>query len=142
MEKNNLIITVETSVNIDVEKVWEFWVNPKYISKWYRASEDWHVPFVENDLNVGGKFVIRMEAKDGSFGFDLSGVYEKVELYKFISYELQDRRKVEISFIPTEMGTKVIERFEAEKENPIELQKNGWQAILDNFKKSIENEEI
>jgi uncharacterized protein YndB with AHSA1/START domain len=132
-------ITVENTVNAPVEKVWVFWTTPKHIEKWNNASEDWHTPHAENDLRVGGKFLSRMEAKDESFGFDFIGVYDEVEENKTIVYSLEDERKVKITFVNENNATKIIESFDAEDENSIELQKSGWQAILDNFKKYVEN---
>jgi uncharacterized protein YndB with AHSA1/START domain len=137
---NNLRVTVETTVQTPVERVWKYWTEPKHISKWNNASEDWHTPFAENDLRVGGKFLSRMEAKDGSFGFDFSGVYDEVRINEGISYTLDDGRKVSITFIRQENETKIIQTFESENTNPIELQEAGWQAILDNFKKYTENQ--
>jgi uncharacterized protein YndB with AHSA1/START domain len=137
---NNLKITVETTVNAPVEKVWRYWTEPEHIKKWNTASDDWHTPFSENDLEVGGKFLSRMEAKDGSFGFDFGGIYDEVKLYDTIAYTLGDERKVVIKFIGQENKTKIIESFDAESTNSIELQQNGWQAILDNFKKYTEQE--
>ncbi|MBP2079394.1 SRPBCC family protein [Oceanobacillus polygoni] len=131
-------LTVETTVQKPGEKVWECWTNPKHITQWSNASDDWHVPNAENDLRAGGNFLTRMEAKDGSFGFDFSGVYDEVRQNEFISYTLNDERKVEISFISQENDTKVVETFEAENTNSIEMQRAGWQAILDNFKKYCE----
>jgi len=135
---NKTVITVETTVNAPVEKVWKLWSSPEHITKWNNASDDWHTPYAENDLRVGGKFSSRMEAKDGSFGFDFWGVYDVVATNERIEYTLGDERKVRILF--TNMGniTKVIESFEAENENSIEMQKGGWQAILDNFRKYTE----
>ncbi|MBX4258795.1 SRPBCC family protein [Clostridium estertheticum] len=135
---NNLKITVETTVNGPIEKVWKYWTEPRHITKWNNASDDWHTPFSENDLRVGGKFLSRMEAKDGSFGFDFSGIYDVVKLNEIISYALDDSRKVKITFICQENKTKIIENFEAKKTNSIELQQKGWQSILDNFKKYTE----
>lgn len=132
-------ITVETTVQAPVEKVWEYWTEPTHITKWNSASEDWHTPIAENDLQVGGKFLSRMEAKDGSFGFDFGGVYDDVRLNEGIAYTLEDGRKVTINFIRQGDETKVIETFDAENTNPIEMQEAGWQAILDNFKKYINN---
>lgn len=94
---NKAIITVETTVNAPVEKAWEFWTKPEHITNWSFASEDWHAPRAENDLRAGGKFLTRMEAKDGSFGFDFGGVYDEVKLNEFISYTLGDDRKVTVS---------------------------------------------
>jgi uncharacterized protein YndB with AHSA1/START domain len=132
-------IIVETTVQAPVEKVWEYWTEPTHITKWNTASEDWHTPYAENDLKVGGKFLSRMEAKDGSFGFDFGGVYDDVRLNEGIGYTLEDGRKVTINFIRQGEETKVIETFDAENSNPIEMQESGWQAILDNFKKYINN---
>ncbi|MBL4930306.1 SRPBCC family protein [Clostridium paridis] len=131
-------ITVETTINEQVEKVWEYWTEPEHIKKWNSASEDWHTPFAENDLRVGGKFLSRMEAKDGSFGFDFGGVYDEVKLNELISYTMGDGRKVRISFANNSNKTIVMENFEAEDTNSIELQQRGWQSILDNFKKYVE----
>ncbi|MCY9668527.1 SRPBCC family protein [Paenibacillus alginolyticus] len=131
-------ITVETTVNAPVEKVWKYWTEPQHITKWSFASDDWHAPIAENDLSVGGKFLTRMEAKDGSFGFDFGGVYDEIRMNEFISYTLGDGRKVAITFISQENDTKVIETFDAETANPIEMQKAGWQSFLDNFKKYSE----
>ncbi|CAH0121688.1 hypothetical protein PAE9249_04221 [Paenibacillus sp. CECT 9249] len=131
-------ITVETLVHSTVENVWKYWTEPKHITQWNQASDDWHTPYAENDLRVGGKFVSRMEAKDGSFGFDFGGVYDEVSLNKSISYTIADGRKVKIDFIPQDNDTKIIESFEAEETHSIEMQQAGWQAILDNFKKYAE----
>jgi uncharacterized protein YndB with AHSA1/START domain len=132
-------ITVETTIQAPVNKVWEYWTEPAHITKWNNASDDWHTPIAENDLQVGGKFLTRMEAKDGSFGFDFSGVYDDVRLNEGISYTLGDGRQVTITFVSQGNETNVIEAFDAENTNPIEMQKAGWQAILDNFKKYVEN---
>jgi uncharacterized protein YndB with AHSA1/START domain len=139
METNtNTTITIENTINAPVEKVWKFWTGPEHIKKWNNASADWHTLHAENDLRVGGKFVSRMEAKDGSFGFDFGGVYDDVRLNEFIAYTLGDGRKVKIFFSELGNETKVVETFEAENLNSIEMQKEGWQAILDNFKKYTE----
>ena len=132
------MITVENTVNAPVEKVWTLWTGPEHIIKWNNASDDWHTPSAKNDLRVGGKFVFRMEAKDGSFGFDFGGNYDEVISNELITYTMGDGRKVKIIFTPQGNATKVVETFEAETENPIELQRGGWQAILDNFKKYAE----
>jgi uncharacterized protein YndB with AHSA1/START domain len=131
-------ITVETTVQAPVEKVWEYWTEPSHITKWNNASDDWHTPFAENDLREGGKFLSRMEAKDGSFGFDFGGTYDEVKLHDVISYSLGDGRKVKITFKDQGDHIEVIETFDAETTNPIELQQQGWQAILNNFKKYAE----
>jgi uncharacterized protein YndB with AHSA1/START domain len=135
---NKTSITIETTVNAPVEKVWELWTGPEHIMRWNNASDDWHTPSAENDLRVGGTFTSRMEAKDGSMGFDFGGIYDEVKTYETIAYTLGDERKVKVNFYPEQGVTKVIETFEAESTNSIELQRNGWQAILDNFKKYTE----
>jgi len=136
---NPVTITVETIVHSPVESVWKYWTEPRHIKQWNNASDDWHTPFAENDLRVGGKFTSRMEAKDGSFGFDFGGVYDEVSINESISYTLGDGRKVKIVFIRQENDTKIIESFDAEETNAIEMQQAGWQAILDNFKKYAKN---
>jgi uncharacterized protein YndB with AHSA1/START domain len=131
-------ITVKVLINKDIETVWEKFTNPLDIEKWYFASEDWHTPRAENNLAVGGAFMYRMEAKDGSFGFDLKGLYTEIQHFKNIHFNLEDGRKVNVSFEATEKGVMVTEIFEPESENPLEMQQNSWQAILDNFKKYVE----
>lgn len=132
------MITIHATINAPVEKVWTYYTDSKHIVKWNNASEDWHTPWAKNDLKVGGKFVSRMEAKDKSMGFDFTGTYTKVEPHKHIDYTMEDGRTVKITF--TKEGTKTVIKvvFEAENENPIEMQRGGWQSILDNFKKYIE----
>jgi len=131
-------ITIETTVNAPVDKVWEYWGNPVHIKQWCSASPDWHVPSAENDLQTGGKFSTRMEAKDGSFGFDFGGVYDEVKTNELIAYTMGDGRKVSAHFSSDGNTTKVVETFEAEDQNPVEMQRAGWQAILENFKKHTE----
>jgi len=131
-------ITVENTVAAPVEKVWKLWSSPEHITKWANASDDWHTTFAENDLRVGGKFLSRMEAKDGSFGFDFGGIYDQLKTNELIEYTLGDGRKVIINFSKDGKGTKVVQTFEAEDTHSIEMQKGGWQAILDNFKKYVE----
>ncbi len=131
-------ITVNADINAPLEKVWNFWTLPEHIIKWNNASDDWHTPYAENDLRTGGEFQSRMEAKDGSMGFDFRGIYDNVELHKLIEYTLGDGRKVQISFSENDNQTRVSEKFEAEAENSVELQQNGWQSILNNFKKYTE----
>ncbi|PGS48794.1 SRPBCC family protein [Bacillus sp. AFS041924] len=135
-------VTVESTINASIEKVWEFWTEPTHIKKWNSASDDWHTPIAENDLRVGGEFRSRMEAKDGSFGFDFGGIYDQVEKYQVIAYTLGDGRKVNITFREKDNQTEVIETFDAESTNPVEFQQQGWQAILDNFKKYTEQTNI
>jgi uncharacterized protein YndB with AHSA1/START domain len=131
-------ITVEVNVLVPVEKAWKVFTNPEDIIRWNNASEDWHSPKAENDLRPGGKFVYRMEAKDGSFGFDFGGVYDEVKQNELISYSIGDGRKVEVRFSGNGNETRVIETFEAEDTNSIDLQRGGWQAILNNFKNHAE----
>jgi uncharacterized protein YndB with AHSA1/START domain len=131
-------ITVENTVAAPVERVWKLWSSSDHITKWANASDDWHTTFAENDLRVGGKFLSRMEAKDGSFGFDFGGIYDRVKTNELIEYTLGDGRKVVINFSKDGKGTKVVQAFEAEDTHSIEMQKGGWQAILDNFKKYVE----
>lgn len=133
-EKQPTKVTVQAVVQAPVEKVWRYWTEPDHITKWNQASEDWHAPRAENNLHVGGTFLTRMEAKDGSMGFDFGGVYDVVNLHDVISYTIEDGRKVEITFIGQGDKTTVIETFDAENANPVELQQAGWQAIMDNFK--------
>lgn len=131
-------ITVQTLINSSVEKVWKCWNTPSDIEKWNAASDDWHTTKSENDVRNDGKFTYRMEAKDGSFGFDCDGIYTKVIINELIEYTMADGRKASIVFKTLDNKIEVVETFEAENENPIELQRGGWQAILDNFKKYVE----
>ena len=131
-------ITVGTTINLPVGKVWEYWTKPEHITGWNFASGDWWSPRAENDIRPGGKLSWRMEARDGSMGFDFSGKYLKVEHFSELEYVLDDGRNVKILF--TDAGGKTImtETFEAEGINSIELQREGWQNILNNFKKYSE----
>ncbi len=137
----NISITVSAIINSNVQMAWEYWTDPKHIIRWNNASPDWHTPRAENDLRIGGKFLSRMEARDGSMGFDFSGKYTKVVQQKLIELILDDNRKVQVRFEANGNKTTVTEVFEAEHENSIELQQTGWQAILDNFKKYVEGTE-
>jgi uncharacterized protein YndB with AHSA1/START domain len=132
------VITVQTTVNAPVGKVWEYWTNPEHLKKWNTASDDWHTTKAENDLRKGGSFSARMEAKDGSFGFDFSGIYDDVITNEYIEYTLGDGRKVKVYFNEVDSATTITEEFDAENENPVEMQRGGWQAILDNFRKYAE----
>lgn len=136
---NNQKITVEVSIEKDIEKVWELWNETEHILKWNHASDDWHTVRAENELKVGGKFFYRMEAKDGSFGFDFESNYEVVNEKKELSYIMCDGRRATTIFQKKDMETKITTTFDPESENPIELQKAGWQAILNNFKKYAES---
>src|SRR5260221_14386840 len=115
---NKPTITVENTVNAPVEKVWKHWTSPEHITKWNNASDDWHTPRAENDLRVGGKFVSRMEAKDGSMGFDFGGTYDEGRINEYIEYTIGDGRKVTITFTPQGNSSKLVETFETEQTNP------------------------
>lgn len=140
MESDDKTITVETTIKAPVEKTWNYFTQPEHITKWCFATDDWHVPYAENDLSVNGKFKTRMAAKDGSEGFDFEGVYTTVSKHHRIEYIIPDGRKVSVIFSDLGNKTKVEESFEPEKENPLEMQKGGWQAILDNLKRHTESE--
>lgn len=130
-------ITVEATVNAPVTTVWKVWNTPSDIIQWNTPDPSWHTPSSENDLKVGGKFKNRMEAKDGSFGFDFEGIYTKVELYKEISYTMGDRKATTL-FTEQNGKTHLATTFDAETENDPEFQKQGWQSILNNFVKYVE----
>lgn len=132
------MITIQNTINASIDKVWDFWTTPEHITKWSFASPDWHTPHAENDLREGGKFSSTMAAKDGSMSFDFGGEYTLVEKNKAIEYVLGDGRKVEISFTETPSGVEIIQSFDPETQNPEEMQRGGWQAILDNFKSYVE----
>jgi uncharacterized protein YndB with AHSA1/START domain len=131
-------ITVDAAINKPVGHVWKYWTDPEHITHWNAASEDWHCPHAENDLRVGGRFSSRMEARDGSVGFDFGGTYTEVKPQKKIAYTMDDGRRCEVLFTEEGNGTKMNVTFDAETENPVEMQRGGWQAILDNFKKYAE----
>jgi uncharacterized protein YndB with AHSA1/START domain len=131
-------IAVEVFVNAPLDKVWECWTDAKHIVNWNFASDDWHTPKTENDLRPGGKFTARMEAKDGSYGFDFEGTYDEVIEKEIIAYTLGDGRAVVIKFTGTGNETHVAETFEGEDVNPVEMQREGWQSILNNFKRYTE----
>ena len=134
-------ISVETVVKSKLDKVWEAWNNPADIQQWNSAQEDWHTPRSSVDLRVGGKFLARMEAKDGSAGFDFEGTYTRVMPRKIIEYRMSDGREVKVEFAEQSGGVLVRETFDAETENTPELQRTGWQAILDNFGRHVEAKE-
>jgi uncharacterized protein YndB with AHSA1/START domain len=137
MEKTK--IKVETVISADNKKVWDYWTVPKHITKWNFASDDWHCPKAENDLKVGGKYSSRMEAKDGSFGFDFEAIYDEIVDQKKITYTMLDGRQATTNFENLDGKTKITTVFDAENQNPVEMQKGGWQAILTNFKKYAES---
>lgn len=131
-------ITVETTVNVPAEKAWKIWTEPAHIMKWATATDEWHTPRAENDVRVGGKFLTRMEAKDGSMGFDFVGTYDNVRPNEYLSYSMEDGRRVEVIFSGQGKETTITEHFDAEDVNSHEMQKGGWQAMLDNFKRHAE----
>lgn len=138
MENSKEKITVETIINKPIETVWKSWTLPQNIINWSFASDDWHSPEAENDLQNGGKFRTKMSAKDESVSFDFEGEYTEIVNHKTIKYTISDGRNVSVSFEDLQEKTKVTETFEAENIHSLELQKDGWQAILDNFKKYTE----
>ncbi len=134
-------ITVSALVNKPVAHVWKIWTEPAHIMLWNAASADWHCPASTNDLRAGGFFSSTMAARDGSSSFDFGGVYDDVQLHKRIAYTLGDGRTCEILFAEEHGGTRVVESFDAESQNPVEMQRGGWQAILDRFKKHAEQQD-
>lgn len=132
------MITVKNTVNAPIEKVWEYWTKEEHVKNWNFAAADWHCPNATNDLQIGGEFHYTMAAKDNSFSFDYWGTYQKIEINKQLDFVLGDGRKVVVSFESTNHGTIVTEEFEPEQQNPPERQQTGWQMILDNFKKYVE----
>lgn len=133
---NNKIKVIST-INAEVKKVWDYYTNPKHITNWNFADPSWHCPSAENDLKVGGKYRARMEAKDGSFGFDFEAIYTKITDGNEFTYEFGGRT-ANVKFNSLGSRTEVIVSFDPENENPIEMQKGGWQAILNNFAKYVE----
>lgn len=132
-------ITIQITILADRKKVWDYYTDPKHIVNWNFASDDWCCPSAENDLQVGGKYKARMEARDKSFGFDFEAVYNEIVEGDKFTYTLEDGREVNVSFATLDDKTKVTIVFDAEKENPEEMQRNGWQSILNNFKSYVEN---
>ena len=137
---NSNFITVQVEIDAPITHVWDCFTQPEHITQWNFASPDWYCPSAENDMQVGGKMNWRMEAKDGSFGFDFEGTYTKIEKQKTVEITLGDKRKMEVLFAKQYGITTVAERFEAENTNPAEMQKAGWQAILNSFKAYAQQE--
>ncbi|MEO6508692.1 MAG: SRPBCC domain-containing protein [Patescibacteria group bacterium] len=137
MNKN--AITIQTIVNAPISNVWEAWSEPKHIEHWAFASDDWEAYGAENDLRTGGKFKTTMAAKDKSGKFDFGGVYTDVKEHELIEYDMNDVRHVKVEFSETPEGVKIVQTFDPEGENSLEMQRSGWQAILDNFKKYAES---
>ena len=134
-----MAISIEVLIKSDLETVWKKWNTPEDIKNWNAASDDWHTTHSEVVLKVGGGFLSRMEAKDGSMGFDFKGTYTKINRPNSIAYTIEDGREVSVEFMDTPDGVKVIETFEAESLHTEEQQKSGWQSILDNFARYVEN---
>ena len=139
MGTKDLTITVETIIKAPIERVWELWTGPEHLVNWNFASDEWYCPSAKNDLRHGGEFNWRMEARDKSTGFDFMGTYDEIAPYKRIKSILGDGRKIEITFSSMGESTQIMETFEAENMNSLELQQTGWQAILDNFRKYAES---
>lgn len=137
-EESPMKITVETVVNAPLSQVWDAWSNPADIEQWNSAGDDWHTTRSSVDLREGGRFLSRMEARDGSAGFDFEGTYTRVEPQQTIEYRMSDGREVEVHFQERAGGVLVKNTFDAESENPPEMQREGWQAILDNFGRHVE----
>jgi uncharacterized protein YndB with AHSA1/START domain len=133
-------ITIQTTINAPIEMIWNCWNDPDHITKWAFASDDWEAPEAENDIRTGGTFRTVMAAKDGSAQFDFGGTYTNVVVNEQIEYTMGDTRTVSVQFETTPEGVRVTETFDPETENPEEMQRAGWQAILDNFKKHVESE--
>lgn len=132
-------IKVEAIVSSEISKTWDAYTKPSHITKWNFASEDWHCPKAENNLKAGGKYLARMEAKDGSFGFDFTAIYDEVLQQERLVYTLADGRQASVEFSTTTKGTRITVAFDPESENSIDMQRDGWQAILNNFKKYLES---
>ncbi|MBS7252606.1 SRPBCC domain-containing protein [Flavobacterium branchiicola] len=133
------MITVQNTIKASVEKVWELWISPKHIQNWNYAFDNWHTPFVENDLKVNGKFKYEMAAKDKSAGFDFEGIYTKVEKYSLIEYKLLDNRTGSIYFEDNGNHVKITEVFDPNETDAVNMQQMWCQAVIDNFKKYVEN---
>lgn len=131
-------ITVQAVLTADINNVWDCYTKPEHITKWNFATDDWCCPSAENDLTVGGKYKARMEAKDGSFGFDFEAIYNNIVAYKSMTYTMPNGRRVQTDFEAHGNTTTVTTVFDAETENPVEMQQAGWQAILNNFKNYAE----
>jgi uncharacterized protein YndB with AHSA1/START domain len=131
-------ITIETEVKAPLQRVWDAWNTPEDIQRWNAASDDWHTPSSRVDLREGGKFSARMEAKDGSMGFDFEGTYTRVVAGQRVEFRMGDGREVSVEFRQESGRVLVRETFDAETQNPPEMQRQGWQAILDNFARYVE----
>jgi uncharacterized protein YndB with AHSA1/START domain len=136
----NETITLQITVAVSLETAWKYWTNPQHIQQWNFADPSWHCPAATNDLRIGGSFNYRMAARDGSFAFDFEGIYDAVEPEALIAYHLADGRSVRITFESTNDEQVIVtQTFDAETENPIDMQRSGWQAIMDNYKRLVED---
>lgn len=133
-------ITIETIVQKPVAAAWKTWTDPKHIMQWCQASDDWHAPYADNDVRVNGTFKTTMAAKDGSFSFDFGGVYTEVVPHELLAYEMEDGRQVRITFTDLGSSTMIVETFDPEGTNPVEMQRSGWQAILNNYTSHTEKQ--
>jgi uncharacterized protein YndB with AHSA1/START domain len=131
-------ISIQVTIQAGLKKVWDYYTNPAHIIHWNFADPSWHCPRAENDMRVGGIYNARMEARDGSFGFDFKAIHTEIQEGKHFTYEF-DGRTAHIEFKDLNEQTEVVVTFDPESENPIELQRNGWQSILNNFKNYAEN---
>lgn len=131
-------ITIQAVVAADRQKVWDRYTQPEHITKWNFATDTWHCPAASNDMRVGGKYLARMEAKDGSFAFDFEAVYNEIVDGEKFTYTMPDNREIQVTFEQTDDKTLVTVTFDPENENPVDLQRSGWQSILDNFRKYAE----
>ena len=133
-------ITIETIVQKPVAAAWKTWTEPEHIMQWCQASDDWHAPYAENDVRTHGVFKTTMAARDGSVSFDFEGVYTEVIPHEVIAYALADGRTVKITFTDNGTSTKIVETFDPETVNPVELQREGWQSILDSYTRHTEKQ--
>ncbi len=131
-------ITISAQIKGDLKSIWDCYTMPEHITQWNFADPSWHCPWATNDMKPGGKYVARMEARDGSFGFEFGATYDQVDPQKSFAYTIGDGRKVKVQFNPNGAIIDVVVSFEAEQQNPVELQRDGWQSILNNFKKYAE----
>lgn len=132
-------INIQAQIASDQMNVWDAYTNPEHIVNWNFATNEWCCPSAQNDLQVGGKYLARMEAKDGSFGFDFDATYTQIDPGKSFTFVSPDERSITVEFQKTDGGTQVHIAFDPESENPIEIQRDGWQAILNNFKRYAED---
>ncbi len=141
MNPSSSAITVQITLPTTPERAWDYFTAPAHITQWYFASDDWHAPAAQNDLRAGGRFSIRMEAKDGSFGFDFEGEYSQVMPPEVLAYGMSDGRQVNTRLKSTSEGVVLTQTFDPETVNPLEMQREGWQMILNNLKKYVERAE-